>query len=157
VASLEVTERIAASPAEVWALIGDPTAMAGLAEECVTMEWTGGWRQAEVGARFRGHNRSGWRRWTTSCTVVEYEPGSSIAWDVAFGPLPVARWGYRLEPDGDAAGGTTVRESFQDRRPPALRVLSPVVRGTRDTVGLNRANMTTTLGRLKARAEAGAR
>jgi uncharacterized protein YndB with AHSA1/START domain len=153
VSRVEVTEHIEAPPAAVWELIGDPTAMAGIAEECVSMQWTGGSDRPAVGARFRGHNRSGWRRWSTSCTVVRYEPGTAIAWDVAFGPLAVAHWAYRLEADG-AEGGTTVHETFEDRRASALRVLSPIVRGTKDTDGLNRTNMATTLARLKARAEA---
>jgi uncharacterized protein YndB with AHSA1/START domain len=153
VVRVDVTEHIEATPAEVWELIGDPTALSGMAEECVTMQWSRGSNGPRVGARFRGHNRQGWRRWTTSCTVVEYEPGRALSWDVAFGPLAVARWGYRLE-DGGVDGGTTVHESFEDHRSAVLRALGPVVRGTGDTEGLNRANMVATLARLKARAEA---
>jgi uncharacterized protein YndB with AHSA1/START domain len=153
VSRLEVTEHIAAPPTEVWDLIRDPTAMADVTEECVTMRWTGSWREPGLGARFRGHNRSGRRRWTTWCTVVRYEPGEVIAWDVAFGPLAVARWAYRLEAGGDGAS-TTVRESVEDHRSSALRVLAPLIRGTTDTDGTNRANMEATLARLKVRAEA---
>jgi hypothetical protein len=83
--------------------------------------------------------------------IVRYEPGSEIAWDVAAGPLAVARWSYRVEPEGR---GTTVRETFEDRRGVIVRTTSPLVRGTRDTEGRNRANMTATLARVKARAEA---
>ncbi len=149
---VEVSEQIGARPDLVWELVGDPTAMDGLTEECVAMTWTGGSTGPSVGARFRGRNRSGWRRWSTSCTIVRYEPGSEITWDVASGPLPVARWGYHLEP-GEDEGTTVVHETFEDRRGPILRALSPVIRGTRDAEGLNRANMATTLSRLKARAE----
>lgn len=148
-----MTERIEAPPNLVWDLICDPTAMAAFTEECVTMEWIGGSSQPAVGARFRGRNRSGWRRWSTSCTIVRYQPGQEIAWDVAFGPLSVARWGYRLDP-GAEDGTSVISESFEDRRSSALRALGPVVRGTADTDGLNRANMSTTLARIKTRAEA---
>ena len=150
---VEVTQQIEAAPSRVWELVNDPTAMAGLTEECVAMEWSDGSSRPAVGARFRGRNRSGWRRWSTTCTIVRYEPGSEIAWDVTSGPLSVARWGYRVEP-GDADGTTLVRETFEDRRGSALRLLSPVIRGTRDTEGLNRTNMAATLSRLKTRAEA---
>ena len=84
-----------------------------------------------LGARFRGRNRSGWRRWSTSCTIVRYEAGSEIAWDVTFGPLPVARWSYRVEP-GDAFGGSVVTERFEDHRGTMLRLTAPLVRGTSD-------------------------
>jgi len=150
---LEVTERIDAGPGRVWELISDPTSMGGITEECVAMAWTGGWSGPAVGARFRGRNRSGWRRWSTTCTIVRYEPGTEIAWDVASGPLPVARWGYRVEP-GDEEGSSVVHETFEDHRGALIRSVSPAIRGTRDAAGLNRANMATTLARLKARAEA---
>jgi uncharacterized protein YndB with AHSA1/START domain len=149
--TIEVTEQIDAPPEQVWELVGDPVALAGLTAECHSMAWVGRTTGPAVGARFRGHNRSGWRRWTTTCVIVRYEPGSEIAWDVAVGPLAVARWSYRVEPDGQ---GTTVREAFEDRRGVIVRTTSPMVRGTRDTDGRNRANMTATLARVKARAEA---
>lgn len=100
-----------------------------------------------------GRNRSGWRRWSTTCTIVRYEPGAVIAWDVSFGPLAVARWSYLVEP-GASAAVTTLRERFDDHRGPALRAVGPLVRGTRDAGGRNRANMTATLARIKGRAEA---
>lgn len=153
VSTIEVTERIETPPDLVWDLICDPTAMAGFTEECIAMQWMEGSSQPAVGARFRGRNRSGWRRWSTSCTIVRYEPGREIAWDVAFGPLSVAHWGYRIEP-GLRDGATVIRESFEDRRSSALRALGPLVRGTGDADGLNRVNMTTTLARIKLRAEA---
>jgi uncharacterized protein YndB with AHSA1/START domain len=151
VSTIEVTEQIEAPPEQVWKLVGDPVALAGLTAECTSMAWVGRSTGPAVGARFRGHNRSGWRRWSTSCVIVRYEPGREIAWDVAVGPLAVARWSYRVEPEGP---GTTIRETFEDRRGVIVRTTSPLVRGTRDTDGRNRANMAATLTRVKARAEA---
>jgi uncharacterized protein YndB with AHSA1/START domain len=148
---VEVTERIDASPERIWEVIGNPVAMSDLTAECTAMTWVGEADGPALGARFRGKNRSGWRRWTTTCTLVRYQPNSEIAWDVAFGSLPVATWGYRIEEDGE--GGATVSERFEDRRGSALRAVGPLVRGTRDPDGRNRANMTTTLARIKARAE----
>jgi uncharacterized protein YndB with AHSA1/START domain len=153
VSTVEVSEQIRASPDRVWELVGDPIGMTGLTAECTGMRWVGSSSGPAVGARFRGHNRSGWRRWSTTCTIVRYEPGSAIAWDVSFGPLPVARWSYLVEP-GDEADGATVRERFEDRRGATLRALGPIARGTSDADGRNRANMIATLGRIKARAEA---
>jgi uncharacterized protein YndB with AHSA1/START domain len=149
--TVEVAVRVDAPPDRVWSLVSDPTAMAGITEECTGTRWSAGSSGPEVGATFKGRNRSGFRRWTTTCTIVRYERGSEIAWDVAFGPLAVARWAYRVEPDED--GGTTISERFEDHRSSGLRLLAPLVRGTNDTAGLNRANMATTLSRIKSLAE----
>jgi uncharacterized protein YndB with AHSA1/START domain len=151
VSIVEVTEQIDASPERIWEVIGNPVAMSDLTAECVAMAWVGGADRAALGARFRGKNRAGWRRWTTTCTIVRYEPGSEIAWDVTYGPLSVATWGYRIGAGGE--GGVMVTERFDDRRGSALRVVGPLVRGTRDPDGRNRANMTATLARIKARTE----
>ena len=150
---VDVSRSIEAPTDRVWAVVGDPVGMSGLTAECVGMEWVGGSTGPSLGARFRGRNRSGWRRWSTSCTIVRYVPGSEIAWDVAFGPLPVARWSYRVEP-GDAMGSSLVTERFEDHRGTVLRRTAPWVRGTSDTEALNRAHMEATLARVKQRAEA---
>jgi Polyketide cyclase / dehydrase and lipid transport len=150
---VEVSERIEARPQRVWGLIADPTSMDDLTAECTAMEWASGSTGPAVGARFRGKNRSGWRRWTTTCTIVSYEPGAEIAWDVAYGPLAVARWGYRLEP-GDTDETTVLHERFEDHRGGLMRAVGPLVRGTRDAETLNRGHMRTTLERIKDKAEA---
>jgi hypothetical protein len=116
------------------------------------MTWVDGATGPRVGARFRGRNRASWRRWSTTCTIVRYEPGTEIAWDVTYGPLAVARWGYRVDPDGQ--GGAVVTERFEDHRGFALRAVGPLVRATFDPEEHNRVNMTETLARIKARAEA---
>jgi Polyketide cyclase / dehydrase and lipid transport len=149
---VDVSQPIAASTDQVWAVVGDPVAMSDLTAECVGMQWVGGSTGPALGARFRGRNRSGWRRWSTTCTIVRYEAGSEIAWDVTFGPLPVARWSYRVEP-GDAFGGSVVTERFEDHRGTMLRLTAPLVRGTSDADTLNRAHMEATLARVKGRAE----
>jgi hypothetical protein len=153
VPSVEVSEQVGATPRQVWQLVHDPVAMIGLMAECIEMQWTDGSSGPAVGATFRGRNRSGWRRWSTTCTIVRYEPGAVIAWDVSFGPLAVARWTYLVEP-GESAAATTLRERFDDHRGAALRAVGPLARGTRDAEGRNRANMTATLDRIKGRAEA---
>jgi hypothetical protein len=66
-----------------------------------------------VGAVFRGNNRSGWRRWSTTARVVDCEPGRSFEISVSFAGLPVANWRYEFE---DAPGGCRVTESWQDNR-----------------------------------------
>ena len=85
----------------VYPLIADPIRMAEWSPECVRCRWVGGARRAEVGARFRGTSRNGRRRWSTTSTIAEMRDGELFAWKVTYFRLPVARWEYRLEPEGD--------------------------------------------------------
>jgi uncharacterized protein YndB with AHSA1/START domain len=148
---IEVSTDIDASPERVWELIGDPARMGEWSPECRRVTWLGGATGPAVGARFRGYNRIGWRRWATTGTVAEYEPGRTVAWDVHAGPVAVARWGYRVEP---TAGGCTVTETFEDHRGALIHLVGSVVRGVGDTETHNRAGMAATLARVKAAAEA---
>lgn len=56
--TLEVTERIEASPEQVGPLVGSPIEMSGPASECIEMQRLGRSSGPAVGARFRGRNRS---------------------------------------------------------------------------------------------------
>jgi uncharacterized protein YndB with AHSA1/START domain len=150
----EVSVRIDAAPARVWELIGDPTRMGEWSPECNRVTWSGGEGSPRVGAKFKGHNRLGWRRWTTTGTIVAFDPEREIGWDVDFAGIPIARWDYRIVA---VAGGNscTVVEGFRDRRGRAFQVLGPVARGVRDYEAHNRAGMEQTLARVKAAAERG--
>jgi uncharacterized protein YndB with AHSA1/START domain len=149
---VEVTTRIEASPDRIWELIGDPTRMGEWSPECRRVEWVGGATGPELRARFRGHNRYGWRAWATTANIVRYEPGREIAWDVGLAGFAVANWSYRIDPD---LGGRrcTVVEKFGDRRGPVFRALGPVARGVKDVDEHNRVGMEETLARIKAAAE----
>ncbi|HEV7754601.1 MAG TPA: SRPBCC family protein [Mycobacteriales bacterium] len=148
---IEVSTTIDASPEQVWELIGDPARMGEWSPECHRVTWLGRLSAPAVGARFRGYNRIGRRRWATVGTVSVYEPGHAVAWEVHAGPLPVAHWGYRIEP---ADGGCTVTETFEDHRGMLIRVVGSALRGVGDTEAHNRAGMAATLARVKAAAEA---
>ncbi|MFC4005399.1 SRPBCC family protein [Prauserella oleivorans] len=139
------------APAErVYALVSDPGVLAELAGEYHGHRWLGGATEARPGARFRGHNRNGFRRWSTTCTVTDAEEGSRFAFEVTFGPLRISRWQYDLEPRD---GGCRVVERTWDRRPDWFRTVTGPVLGVRDRAARNHANIQTTLTRLKARAE----
>jgi uncharacterized protein YndB with AHSA1/START domain len=150
---VDVTTHIDASSDRVWELIGDPTRMGEWSPECRRVEWVGGATGPRLQARFRGHNRQGWRSWTTTGTIVGYEPGREIAWDVGVVGFAIAQWGYRIDPDpgGEAC---TVVESFRDRRGSLFQALGPVARGVKDVDAHNRVGMEQTLARIKAAAEA---
>jgi hypothetical protein len=141
------------APAEVvWRLVSDLPRMGEWSPESTGGRWTGGASGPAPGARFRGSNRKGVRRWSTLSTIVTCDEPHEIAWDVTSGPLPVARWGYRIEPDCYAACAVT--ETWDDRRSGWFRTVTAIGLGVPDRAAHNRANMRTTLERLKAAAEA---
>jgi uncharacterized protein YndB with AHSA1/START domain len=142
--------RIAASPARLYDMVSDVTRMGEWSPENVGCKWLGDASGPAVGSRFRGSNRRGWRRWSTTCKVVTAEPGRAFAFDVSFGGLPIARWTYEFKEDGD---GTVVTEHWTDRRAGWMRVGSGPVMGVRDMATFNRSNMEKTLAELKAAAE----
>jgi hypothetical protein len=90
--------------------------------------------------------------WTTVGTIVRFEPGREIAWDVSLVGFAVANWGYRIDVElgGEAC---TVVETFRDRRGPLFQALGPVGRGVKDVDAHNRVGMEQTLARIRAAAE----
>jgi len=147
--SATVTVKVAAEPDAVYALITDLSSMAELAEETVRQRWTKG-DTATPGAVFKGTNRNGLRRWTTTCTVTDAEPGRRFAFDVRHLVVPISRWEYEIVP---TAEGCTVTESTWDRRPGWFRGVAGLATGTMDRAGTNAAHIEATLQRLKARVE----
>jgi hypothetical protein len=141
---------IAATPEAVYGLLTDLTALSEIAAETSAIRWHSGF-SATPGAVFRGTNRNGWRRWTTTCTVTDADPGRRFGFDVRHTVLPIAHWQYAIEPAGD---GCTVTESMWDRRPGWVKGPGKYVTGIHDRIGTNTANIAATLARLKARAEA---
>jgi hypothetical protein len=145
-----VEETIAATPSKLYELVSDVTRMGEWSPETTSCRWLGGATGPEVGARFTGANRDGWRRWSTTCSVVEADAGSRFAFDVSVGPFPVSRWTYDFVARD---GGCLVRETWTDRRQGWMVKLSPVVMGVRDRGQHNRDGMTATLSALRRAAE----
>jgi hypothetical protein len=148
---VEVSTEIAASADEVYRLVSDLPRMGEWSPECERCVWLGDATGAAEGARFRGHNRLGWRRWTTTGTVATADPGRELTFDITVGPLAVARWSYRLEPLGERRSRLT--ESFVDRRHHAIGWLSGVASGVSDRTAHNATGMRETLDRIRAEAE----
>lgn len=140
-----VTARIPAPADTLYAFVSDVTRMGEWSPENTGGRWRRGATGPVVGARFRGSNRRGWRRWSTNCTVVEAEQGRRFAFDVAVGVVPASRWTYGFQPDGD---GTIVTETWTDRRPRCLDIVAGATMGIEDIREHNRENMRQTLARL---------
>jgi uncharacterized protein YndB with AHSA1/START domain len=106
-------EVIADAPIEsVWRVIGDTARTGEWSHECHRIAWLGGVSTAAPGARFRGHNRSGWRRWNRACEVVTVDPPHQISWRTIPTPLfpNSTDWQFSLEPAG---AGTRIVQTFR--------------------------------------------
>lgn len=148
----EASIDIDAPPATVWALITDVTQMGRWSPECRSCTWLDGAREPAVGTRFKGHNKRGLLRWSTTSTVVTAEEPSHFAFEVDKSGM---RWGYRLEPRGP---GTAVREYREEigPKPWSVQMAYSLKLLGRDPDAIVRRGMAETLDRLKAGAEAAA-
>lgn len=122
-------ERVVDAPAdEVYRLVGDVTSTGERSTECRRASWLPDSPQEPVvGARFRGHNRSGLARWSRVCEVVEARAGRVFAFRTVPERFDLSRrdstlWRYELFPQGER---TLVRHSYEITTPP-LRLLKAV-------------------------------
>lgn len=149
-ASAEATVTIAADPAAVYAMITDLPTLAELAEEANAMAWHKG-GSCTPGSVFKGQNSNGGKKWTTTCTVTDAEPGRTFAFDVKSLVVPVAHWRYDI---AAADGGCTVTERTWDKRPGWFKGVAGMATGVSDRTTANAEHIRVTLERLKAKAEA---
>jgi hypothetical protein len=142
-----------ASPADVYRVVSDPPLMVTFAEEAYRARWLDGATEAAVGARFRGYNRKGRRRWFTDCTITEARRGERFAYHVATPfRLPISRWQYDIEP-APGGSGCTVTETNWLRVPLWFIPFAILITGTVDRPRHNGRNIATTLERLKRHLE----
>jgi uncharacterized protein YndB with AHSA1/START domain len=146
----EVSLRIEAPPEAVYAIVTDVAQMGRLSPECTGGRWLDGAAGPAVGARFKGTNKRGFARWSTTNRVVEAEPGRAFSFETNESGT---RWTYRMEPDGTGTVVTESRAAFKDR-PLLAKVFSTLllggIEGHDDEL---RDGMRQTLERLKAVAE----
>jgi hypothetical protein len=148
---VSVDRVVAASPERLYELISDVSRMGEWSPETAVCAWTGGATGPAVGAKFKGTNRNGKKKWSTTCTVVVADPGRAFAFEVSSGPLKVARWEYAFQPEGD---GCRVVETWTDRRGVIVKLGGKPVSGVADRGAHNRATMEQTLERLASAATA---
>ena len=102
---------IAADADKVYDVLADVTSMGERSPECYRCEWLDGATAAVAGARFRGYNRVGVLRWTTTCTVTTAERGREFAFTVmSRHGREETRWRYVIE---SADGITRLTESYE--------------------------------------------
>lgn len=143
----EVSVWIEAPPETVWELISDVERYGEWSPENSGGRWT---TEPGPGAAFTGSNRRGLVRWTTRCTVIEYERPARFSFEVTESQT---RWGYRLEAED---GGTRVTEWRTRFGTPPFLVRMIVKSGVlgRDRDGFVVEGMRQTLERVKTAAEA---
>ena len=145
---------VLADPERVWAMVSDVTRVGEWSPETERAEWLDGATGPALGARFKGYNRRGKTRWSTTCEVIECEPGRAFSFAVGGAAKPETIWRYRFEPvDGDVR----VTESFELVRPlgRVSRLVTRLTTGVTDREADLDEGVRTTLARLKAVAEAG--
>lgn len=147
--NVSVERIISATPEVLYSLVSDVTRMGEWSPESTGGVWRRGATGPVVGARFTGKNRNGFRVWSTTCTVTSADSPHRFAFDVRFGPIPVASWSYTFEPH---AAGSRVIEEWQDRRSKFFSVTSGFVMGVPNRAAHNREQMEATLSALAAKA-----
>ena len=148
----EVSLRIAAPADRLYDIITDIAQMGRLSPECTGGKWVGDATGPAVGASFKGSNKRGMARWSTTNKVVAATPGEEFAFETI---QSGTRWTYRLQADGDSTIVTESRAAFK-KRPLLARAFSKVLLGGVDEHDDEmRAGMQATLERLKAVAEQG--
>jgi hypothetical protein len=139
---------VKAEPQAVYDLVSDVTQIPSWSPECVRCEWVGL-------DRFKGWNRRGKGRWSTTSRVTTREPGRAFGFSTQLGRKDFTRWTYRMEP-GEAAGTTLLTEEFE-----LCRSLSkPIVWFERYVLGVDdrradlQANLERSIDRVRELAEA---
>jgi hypothetical protein len=138
---------VAATPEEVWAVVGDVTRMPRWSPELRWLRLLGR-GPVRVGSVLLGLNRRGWAVWPTTSTVTRLEPGRAVAWRTR---ESAATWTYELTP---SAGGTTLTGRRDlDAYSFGTTVLGPLIGGAAGHDRELAAGIRTTLGRIRAEVE----
>ena len=100
---------IEATPDDVYAILTDLTRISELSPECYKAEWEGDATEAVAGAKFRGYNDNGGRKWDAGCVVVSADPGKEWSFEVPGDDGRSTIWRYQIQATGS---GCQVTESF---------------------------------------------
>ena len=146
-----ITE-VCASPSVLYDAVSDVRRMGEWSPECQRCEWIDGAVGPAVGARFKGRNRRGIIRWSTTPRVVVADMEREFAFVTSHRGRDMTKWTYRFDP---AVDGTTVTESFEMLRdmPWYYRFADQYLMGVKDRTADLVSNMEATLQRLKTATE----
>lgn len=110
------SEYAEATPETIWPILTDVTRVGEWSHECHTATWIDGSTHATVGARFRGTSRSGFARWSRSCTVHVCTAPNEFGYRTEGRLLrDSTEWLWTLQPEGT---GTRVVQHYRVRSLP---------------------------------------
>lgn len=121
----QVSLHIAAPASKLYDLVTDIANMGRLSPECTGGTWLDGATGPAVGARFKGTNKRGMARWSTTNTVMAAEPGRQFTFRTKDSGT---EWGYSFADDGDGTVVTESRQAWRDR-PVLAKVFSKLLLG----------------------------
>jgi hypothetical protein len=141
------TVRVEGSPETLYGMVSDVTRMGEWSPETYSAEWVDGATGPAVGARFKGKNRRGKLKWSTTCTVLAADAGKEFTFVVGTPEKGSTRWSYTFAPSGS---GAEVTESWQ-----ALKYgwFAKMFAKPEKTIARLDEGMATTLANFKSHAE----
>jgi hypothetical protein len=143
-----ISVEIDAPASAVYDLISDVTRSGEWSPECRSCEWVDG-EPGTVGATFKGRNKAGPARWTTTARVLRAD-GRVFEFATLFRDEPATRWRYEVS--GDQR--TTLTESFDALRAPWIITMAERL-FLRNRQQQLEAGVTASLERIKAIAQSG--
>ena len=139
----QVSLMFGGSVEQVWNVVSDVARIGEWSPECYQISWVDGARSPAKGAVFIGRNRLGIVRWHTTCTIVDWEPGHSFAYEAHHAWGATTRWSFALREDAD---GVEVTQRYQTVGSPRWMVALDKLAGRR---GALRRGMQSTLAAMR--------
>jgi hypothetical protein len=131
-------------------MVSDMTQMGSWSPENDGAIWLQGAKGPQPGAKFRGVNHNGKKKWKSVGRIIDAEPGRLLTFRIKAMGLRVAEWRYEFE---TTPNGCRVTETWIDQRGPIVKALGKPVTGVQDRTSHNRVTMDKTLENLKSAAE----
>ena len=147
---LEDSIEIAASPDDVWALVGDPRRMAEWSPQVVSVRLRDGYETIEVGTEFTNRNALDELAWTTHGTVIRLDPGRELAFRISENWVI---WSYTVEPSGNGTRLTVGREAPEGISNLSAEWTDKYLGGQESFTAVMRDGVRQTLEAIKAAAE----
>ena len=144
---VRVTSSVTANA--IWQLVSDLPRLGRFSPEYTGGQWLDGVSEPATGARFRGRNRWGPIRWSTTCEIVNFVPPECLSFEAVHWSGARTRWTYRLRAE---EGATHIGLSYRTVDSPTAILLLDCLFGR---PGRLRSGIKQTLARIVAAAECG--
>lgn len=142
--TLEATIDIAATPQQVWAVLGDLGRMKEFSPQCRLMKTVGG--PARVGSTTINVNRKGLLVWPTTSKILAFEPGRELRFRINENR---SIWSYVLEPTETGTRVVQRREAPTGTSKVSQTLINLAMGGTESFDAEMVVGMNATLARVK--------